>query len=248
MINNSKKFSEFFTKSPENRKINFLVLHHVAADSIDHAIDLFKQSKVSSHYLIDENGEIFQLVDENDIAYHAGYSFWSGVEGLNSCSIGIEFLNKSPFKKKFKKAQMLAAVDLCRNIIKKYQILPKNIVGHSDIAYNPANGLLDRKQDPSELFDWKLLAQNSIGIFPEIPFSFLKNKILYKLGNKDSEIKFLKEKLAKFGYKVTNFNDEFDIEMQMLTKVFNRRFIGAADDSLWRLSSNMALTALIGAS
>ncbi len=244
MINNSKKFSEFFAKSPQKRQIDFLVLHHVAADSADHAIEQFKHFGVSSHYLIDENGEIFQLVDENDVAYHAGRSFWKGEDGLNSHSIGIEFINKYPFKKKFEKTQMLAGAALCRDIIKKYQILPNNIVGHSDVAYNPANGLLDRKQDPSHLFDWNFLAQNGVGIFPKTSFSFLKNKILYKLENKGSEIKIIKEKLAKFGYKVVNFSDEFDVEMQMLTRVFNRRFIGA-DDDCWRVSSQMILENLL---
>jgi len=243
MINNSKKFDEFFTKSQENRKIDFLVLHHIEASSADHAIDQLRHFKVSAHFLIDEKGEIFQLVDENDIAYHAGHSFWKGLDGLNSYSIGIEFINKSPFEKKFEKAQMISGAKLCLDIIQKYQILPSNIVGHSDIAYNPENGLLDRKQDPSHLFDWQFLVQNGVGIFPEINHDNSQNKKLFEFGDKNANIVKIKEKLAEFGYKVINFNDEFDAEMVMLARVFNRRFIGINDDS-WHIKSQMVLDLL----
>ena len=119
-INKSKKFSEFFDEVDSVRKIDFLVLHHVEANSVQHAIDQFVECKVSSHFLIDECGKIFQLVDENNIAYHAGVSFWRGVDGLNKTSIGIEFINRAPFDKKFELVQMQAGVELCKYLIKIY--------------------------------------------------------------------------------------------------------------------------------
>ncbi len=246
-INKTKAFHNHFTKSDTNRKIDFLVLHHVEADSADHAVVQFVDHKVSSHFLIDENGEIFSLVDENDIAYHAGTSYWQGFERLNQNSIGIEFINKSPFSKKFEPAQMQAGIELCRYLIDKYNIVAKNIVGHSDIAYNSENGLLDRKQDPSHLFDWQFFAGAGVGIFPKISLSGEGDKKLFQLKNKALEIKIIKEKLVQFGYKVQNLNDDFDLEMQALVRVFNRRFNPSkfeSDGDSWYLSSQMILDKL----
>lgn len=227
-IERSKKFIDspkFFQKQNEAREIKFLVLHHVQANSVEHAIEQFIQHEVSSHFLIDEDGKIFELVDENDVAYHAGVSFWAGVDGLNKNSIGIEFINSEPFLKKFTKEQMQAGVELCRYLIEKYKIEPQNIVGHSDIAYSKETGLLDRKQDPSHLFDWKFLAENGVGIFPKTP---LKTSAEIE----KSSLKMSKEMLKKFGYKVENINNDFDPEMQALARVFNRRFLNR-DSAIW---------------
>ncbi len=240
IIDRSKKFFEFpkfFDKRIEPRKIDFLVLHHVESPSADAALEMFRQHEVSSHFLIDESGKIFELVDENDVAYHAGISFWRGVDGLNKSSIGIEFLNSAPFSKKFETAQMQAGVDLCRYLIEKYKINSENIVGHSDIGYSKETGFLDRKQDPSHLFDWKFFAQNGVGIFPEIN---AENKKLFELGNRDIAIAKIKENLKNFGYRVINLNDEFDLEMQALAIVFNRRFLNE-DSSIWSAKSQDAL-------
>ena len=213
-INKIKKFTEFFEQKNEPRKVDFLVLHHVEANSVEHAIEQFKEHQVSSHFLIDESGKIFELVDENDVAYHAGISFWRGVDGLNKNSIGIEFINSSPLTKKFEMVQMQAGVELCQYLILKYGIAAGNIVGHSDIAYDKETGLLDRKQDPSHLFDWKFLAENGVGIFPKI-----------SVENKNLELSEIKKNLKKFGYRVMNLNNDFDEEMRALARIFNRRFL-----------------------
>ncbi len=233
-IDRSKKFLEFFEAQKAPRKIDFLVLHHVEANSAEHAIAQFCEHKVSAHFLIDESGKIFELVDENDIAYHAGVSFWKGFEGLNKNSIGIEFINSSPFAKKFEEAQMLAGVQLCKYLIAKYQL---EVVGHSDIGYEKETGFLDRKQDPSHLFDWQFLAENGVGIFPQVAFDETK---VVEFGNKNADIKNIKQKLKNFGYRVTNLNDEFDLEMQALVRVFNRHFIGK-DLDFWCVSSKKIL-------
>ena len=225
VIERGKKFQEsprLFLKQENKRDINFLVLHHVEATSADHAIEQFVQYEVSSHFLIDEEGKIFELVDENDVAYHAGVSFCRGVDGLNKSSIGIEFINSAPFEKNFPKAQMQAGIELCQYLISKYNIDQRNIVGHSDIAYSRDTGLLDRKQDPSHLFDWKLLAQNGVGIFPEK--IALRDKP-FEFGDEHAEIKKIKSVLRKIGYRILNFDEKFDEEMRALSIVLNRKFI-----------------------
>ena len=247
VIDRSKKFTQFYDAVEAPRKIDFLVLHHVEANGADHAAEMFKQHEVSSHFLIDESGKIFELVDENNIAYHAGVSFWRGIDGLNKTSIGIEFINSAPFSKKFETTQMQAGVELCKYLIAKYRIRSENVVGHSDIGYVRETGILDRKQDPSHLFDWKFLGENGVGIFPEISLKNSEDKILFQLGNRDKKISEIKNNLQKFGYRVTNLSDEFDLEMQALVRVFNRRFnaeIFNEKSDAWLTSSDLKLAIL----
>lgn len=236
-IDKSEKFLQFFDSVKEPRKIDFLVLHHVEANSAKHAIEQFKQHQVSAHFLIEESGKIFELVDENNIAYHAGVSFWKGFEGLNKNSIGIELVNLAPFEKKFEDAQMIAAVELCKYLVAKYKL---ELVAHSDIAYSAETKLLNRKQDPSHFFDWHFLAENGVGIFPQTQEN---HEELFRLGDRNLEIKKIKQNLKTFGYQVLNLNDEFDLEMQALATVFNRRFIGK-DLNFWCLQSQQVLLKL----
>ena len=256
-INKKKKFSDFFIKSQNDRQIDFLVLHHIEADSINHAIEQLVQHKVSSHFVIDEAGKIFELVDENDVAYHAGHSCWRGVDNLNSASIGIEFINPNAFSKKFKKAQMRSGAKLCAYLIEKYNIKQENIAGHSDIAYYPhgffdghgirLDGFLDRKRDPSHFFDWKFLAQNGIGIYPKTQFRG-RDKILFRFGEQSEKIAQLKQKLADFGYKTNKDNHGFDLETQLLVRVFNRRFNPKKyreNPDIWWQSSQFALDQIL---
>lgn len=120
-------------------------------------------SKVSAHYVVEEDGRVFQLVDEAKRAWHAGKSFWRGIVDINSHSIGIEIVNPGHEfgYRPFPGVQMQAVLKLCLEIKDRYTLPATAFIGHSDIA--PL-----RKEDPGELFDWKMLAQNGIGIWPEL--------------------------------------------------------------------------------
>jgi N-acetyl-anhydromuramyl-L-alanine amidase AmpD len=131
------------------RKIDVIVIHSTYCTegdpyNIEHAIAVFRQYKVASHYIIDREGVIYRLVAEKDIAYHAGKSALpqDGRAMLNESSIGIELLNSPTDPPTGLQYQSLA--DLVKDIKTRYQI--NHIVGHSDIAP-------DRKTDPW-LFDW----------------------------------------------------------------------------------------------
>lgn len=143
--------------------VDTLVLHYTDTRDAAEALSILQseQAKVSSHYLVDVNGEVLQLVDEKQRAWHAGKSFWRGVTNLNHRSIGIEIVNPghryglAPFPK----IQMQALAELCTGILSRHPIQPRNVVAHSDIAPG-------RKRDPGELFDWPWLAQQGIGLWP----------------------------------------------------------------------------------
>lgn len=242
----NRRFSEFFKKCEHVRDVSFLVLHHIEARDPDHAIEQLREHEVSSHFIIDEDGKIYELVAENNIAYHAGVSFWRGIDGLNKSSIGIEFISKDAFKEGFKAQQMQAGVELCRYLMDKHKISAENLVGHSDIGYDKETGLLDRKQDPSHLFDWKYLGQNNIGIYPDIDVK--DDEVIFKLGCQDENISQIKQLLSEFGYRISNLNGVFDQEMLLLVRVFNRRFNQSKfqeNSDFWYKSSQQILNCLI---
>ena len=138
-------------------KIDMIVLHSVGFD-VTEAIKSFCDNEVSSHYIIAEDGEVWQLVGEKHRARHAGVAYWRGIEDVNSHSIGIEFCSKSLGQNKFKPAQIKSGIELIKKLVKKYKIRPENIVGHSDIAPT-------RKPDPGKAFFWKELAKDGIGFW-----------------------------------------------------------------------------------
>ena len=155
------------------------------------------KSKVSSHFLINQNGKVFRLVQDNRIAWHAGKSCWERYKNLNKNSIGIELVNKGHRfgYTNFKKKQLLSLTKICKSLIKKYKIKKKNIIGHSDIA--PL-----RKIDPGEKFPWKQLAKKNIGIWHDHRPSLLRKFRRIKLFTKQDKVKFVKN-LNNIGYCVS---------------------------------------------
>jgi N-acetylmuramoyl-L-alanine amidase len=143
-----------------------LVLHYTGMETGEAGLARLRdpEAKVSSHYLVEEDGRIFRLVPEERRAWHAGVSSWKGVRGLNATSIGIEIVNPGHEfgYRPFPDAQITAVVDLVGDIRGRWTIDDDRIVGHSDIAP-------DRKQDPGELFPWKRLAEAGHGLWAEAP-------------------------------------------------------------------------------
>ena len=72
-----------------------IVLHYTGMPDMQSALDRLTspEAKVSAHYLVDEDGTIYRLVDESNRAWHAGKSRWRGVADVNSASVGIEIVN-----------------------------------------------------------------------------------------------------------------------------------------------------------
>lgn len=147
-----------------DRPVDTLVLHYTdtqsAADALAILTDPAKQ--VSAHYLLDEDGTVYHLVDEEYRAWHAGLSYWRGDRDVNSRSIGIEIQNPGERfgYRVFPDVQMQALVLLVRGIMARWPIEQRNVIGHSDVA-------CDRKHDPGHLFDWRWLASQGIGLWPE---------------------------------------------------------------------------------
>ena len=143
--------------------VDMLILHYTGMTSGQAAIDRLcdPAARVSAHYVIEEDGAAWQLVAEDRRAWHAGVSYWRGAEQVNGRSIGIELVNPGHEfgYRPFPAPQIDALIALCRGILGRHPIPPRNVVGHADVA--PA-----RKEDPGELFPWQRLAAVGIGLWP----------------------------------------------------------------------------------
>jgi AmpD protein len=107
--------------------------------------DIYKL-EVSSHLLIDREGNITQFVPFNKRAWHAGVSEFQGRQRCNDFSIGIELEGADHIPFSDIQYSVLAAVT--QQILSQYPLISRDkIVGHSDIAPG-------RKTDPGEAFDW----------------------------------------------------------------------------------------------
>ena len=231
----------FEVKKRKKKKIKFLIFHYTGMKSEKNAINRLTgiQPRVSSHYLIKNNGEIVVLVPDLYIAWHAGISQWQKEKQLNKSSIGIEISNPGHknIYKNFSKKQIHSLIKLSKYLIKKFKIKKNFILGHSDVSP-------DRKQDPGEKFPWKFLSQNKIGIWHNLN----QKKLFLLRGKKTSNqenILFIKN-LKKFGYisqsKTYKNKQKFKI---LLVKAFQRRFRpqkvnGKIDQECLIISSKMA--------
>lgn len=160
-MNLNKTPSPNFNERPS--AIDAIIIHYTDMVSAEAALAwlINPSSQVSAHYLIDEEGKICQMVDEEHRAWHAGESYWQGRGNLNDCSIGIELANPghSHGYTPFPEAQIASLIELCLDIKERWNIPSYRILGHSDIAPQ-------RKQDPGHLFPWKQLATEGLGMWP----------------------------------------------------------------------------------
>ena len=216
----AESYSQNFSlpKRPKKR-IKFIIIHYTGMKKESHAIKRLQnpKSKVSSHYLIKNNGEILKLVPDLYEAWHAGVSTWKRFKSLNQNSIGIEITNPGHQHgyKNFSSKQIFSLKKLLNFLIKKFKINKKCILGHSDVSPG-------RKKDPGEKFPWEMLAKNKIGFWHN-----LNKKKIKKLRNKKSLTTIEENMFLKNLYKI-GFNDVEGVKshqnLKFLTLAFQRRF------------------------
>jgi N-acetylmuramoyl-L-alanine amidase len=229
----------FDVKKRSVKEIKFIIFHYTGMKKENQAITRLTntKSKVSSHYLIKNNGEILTLVPDLYVAWHAGVSSWKNYKSINKYSIGIEISNPGHeySYKKFSKQQIESISKLSIYLRKKYKIKSNFILGHSDISP-------DRKKDPGEKFPWKYLSKNKIGHWHKLNEKKLlkkRNQIVDKLERN----KFVKN-LYKIGYPKNKFFNKHKYSKLLIT-AFQRRFRqelvnGIIDQECLFISNNLA--------
>ena len=176
--------------------VSMVVLHYTgmrtAADALERMCS--PAAEVSAHYMIDEDGTVTQLVDEEKRAWHA-------ITDVNSASVGIELVNPGHEfgYRPFPEEQIDALLPLLADIVRRHNVPRANVVGHSDVA--PA-----RKTDPGERFPWERLARLRLAL----PVPKLSMRLIY-----DNRGAFFLA-LERFGYDIT---DE-----RAALRAFQRRF------------------------
>lgn len=221
-MNIIKRSSPNFNTRPEGALIDTIILHYTGMVSLEAALERMCDAKheVSAHYCIDENGDVYQLVEDEQRAWHAGKSFWQGRDNLNNNSIGIEIVNTGHEfgYKPFPAAQMQAVLKLIAQLIKTHNINKKQVLGHSDIAP-------ERKEDPGEFFNWQLLADEGFSIWHGLEESFFKaSENALKFGDEGVKVLEAQKKLANFGYKI-ELTSKFDEQTKFAMAAFYRRFV-----------------------
>jgi N-acetylmuramoyl-L-alanine amidase len=219
---------------------DILLLHYTGTESTAAALTCLCDpvAAVSSHYLIDESGEIYQLVPEAWRAWHAGVSSWEGETDINSRSIGIEISNGGHALgyTEFPDAQIDAVITLSRDIVHRHRIRADRVLAHSDVA--PA-----RKIDPGEKFPWERLHRAGIGMWvaPKLPSTPALGP-----GDRGEAVADLQAALARYGFgiKPTGLYDE---STAAVVTAFQRHFRKALVDGRADRSTIGALHALLAA-
>lgn len=236
---NEKKYkidSKKYEARAKSERIRHIIIHYTYANDAL-SLKILTGEDVSSHYLITSKAKdpIYNLVDEKYRAWHAGESTFEGRVSMNDTSIGIEIVhdgynisdeNKTTSKDDFKflpydsytsydEVQIEKLAFLLKDIIKRYNIHPKNVLGHSDVSPT-------RKQDPGPKFPWKMLYDKySIGIwYDSEDYTNFLNDGKYK----KATVSNIKYEFIKYGYSSMPTNNIWDINSSLVLYAFQMRF------------------------
>jgi N-acetylmuramoyl-L-alanine amidase len=255
-------------KTPnQDSRAQFLVLHYTALP-LQQSLKVLAPTgtdpgtSVSAHYLVpdapDSDGKfhIYRLAPEDRRTWHAGVSEWRGNRLLNPGSIGIEIVNlgyasadqslllmqRSWYP--FPESQVEAIAQLARDIIKRHEIKPFNVVGHSDVAPG-------RKVDPGPLFPWhELYVRYQIGAWPDderVEFYQRTAPFVLPIGDAAAQkevISALQAKLQRYGY-ATPQTGELDKQTSDVIAAFQMHFRPKLYDGVPDVETVAVLDALL---
>jgi N-acetylmuramoyl-L-alanine amidase len=210
---------------PRTTPPDTIVLHYTGMPTGEAAIERLRDpaAKVSSHYVVEEDGRIFRLVPEERRAWHAGVSFWKGVRDINTASVGIEIVNPGHEfgYRPFPDAQIASVIALVADIRTRWTVDNDRIVGHSDVAP-------ERKDDPGELFPWKRLAEAGHGLWVEPPAA--PGAPLAE-GEESTGVFALQAGLTRLGYDCAP-SGKFDAHTKAVVTAFQRHWRQEAVDGI----------------
>ncbi len=226
--------SQTYQATGKSERIKFIVLHYTVSDN-ERSIKTLTTGNVSAHYLVLDNDDnkIYNLVPESARAWHAGDGGFAGRTILNDTSIGIEIVNKGidetyknalktepldyhPYEHyvEFEAVQIKKVAQLLQDLSVKYDISPKNIVGHSDIAPS-------RKIDPGAKFPWQqLYKQYGVGAwYDELDKQFFMHQDEFAAAT----ITEIKQAFRDYGYHI-NDTDVWDKASRDVVYAFQLHF------------------------
>ncbi|MDH6690003.1 N-acetylmuramoyl-L-alanine amidase [Bradyrhizobium japonicum] len=228
-----------FGDRANGRQPDMIVLHYTGMPDVEGAITQLctAGTEVSAHYIVLEDGRIVQCVPESKRAWHAGVSAWAGDDDINSCSIGVEIVNRGHDwgYPDFPLRQIAAVIALCRGIMLRRKIVSHRVLGHSDVA--PA-----RKKDPGEKFPWHSLANSGVGHWVQ-PAPIVRGDAL-QLGAISDSVSNMQAAFRRYGYNIPT-NGKFDGPTMEVVTAFQRHFRPERIDGIADRSTMATLHALL---
>lgn len=248
-VNSSKYKSNSY-----NERVRFVILHYTALND-ERSIAALTKNNVSSHYLVTQEryDAVYSLVPDTKRAWHAGTSSFDGYKNLNDNSIGIEISNlgySSASKQKttdlkdgiidvtmfypYNDAQIFKIGMLLKELTVKYELNPKYILGHSDIAPT-------RKFDPGPKFPWKYLYDHyGVGAwFEKEDFNTFYSQELFN----SYSIKDLKNEFRQYGYDISPA-ETWDLQSKRVVSAFQMHFRPRKIDGVLDLETFAIIKAL----
>ena len=217
---------------------DMIVLHYTGMQTGEAALARLcdPAAKVSAHYVVEEDGRVFGLVDEARRAWHAGVSAWGGIADTNGRSIGVEIVNPGHEfgYRPFPQSQVEAVIALIGDIRSRWTIEDALILGHSDVAPR-------RKQDPGELFPWRDLAKAGHGLWVEPPPA---PGAPLKIGDTGLGVMAVRGALARLGYDLPA-TGPFDDDLAIVVTAFQRHWLQSRCDGVADGDTRARLMALL---
>ena len=212
----------------DGRPADMILLHYTGMATGEAALARLttRESKVSAHYVVFEDGRIVQCVPEAMRAWHAGVSSWAGETDINSRSIGIEIVNPGHEfgYRDFPLRQTAAVISLCKSILtRRGPISGDRVLGHSDVA--PA-----RKQDPGEKFPWELLERIRHRPLGAPGPAQSRGRHLHP-GDRGEAVTRMQRNLRNYGYGITD-TGRYDETTAEVVTAFQRHFRPARVDGI----------------
>ena len=226
--------SQTYQATGKSERVKTIVLHYTVSDNA-RSINTLTNGQVSAHYLIldHDDNKIYNLVPESQRAWHAGNGGFAGRTILNDTSIGIEIVNSGikheyrdalkngeldyhPYEHyvEFDELQIKKVGQLVQDLAKRYDISPKNIIGHADMAPS-------RKIDPGAKFPWQqLYFDYGIGAWYD---EFDKQFFMHQDTFAAATIADIKQAFRDYGYQI-NDSDEWDKASRNVVYAFQLHF------------------------
>lgn len=128
-----------FQNTNNTGRIKYIVIHYVGATggakaNCDYFYSTYRGA--SAHYFVGHSGEVWQCVDDADVAWHCGASSYKHKYCRNSNSIGIELCcrKNSSGNWYFENATVNSAIELTKMLMKKYGVPASNVIRHYDVT------------------------------------------------------------------------------------------------------------------
>ena len=122
-----------------NKQNKYIVIHYVGATgTAENNCKYFEKvyRGASAHYFVGHAGDVWQCVEDSNIAWHCGALIYKHKTCRNSNSIGIEMCCKKDSKGNwyFEPKTVAATIDLVKELMKKYNIPVENVIRHFDVT------------------------------------------------------------------------------------------------------------------